>query len=155
MNEIPVEIIEAAKAAQKKWSSEANGVVLTTVFASVQIAQWALESNFGRNMPEASNNPFGIKALHGEATVYCPTHEFLHGRYVKIMQGFAKFASIAEAFDRHAELLATSGYYSKARHARNPRVFANDLTGIYATDPNYGLKLNNIMETYKLEQYDI
>ena len=36
----------------------------------------------------------------------------------------------------------------------NPEAFANALTGVYATDPNYGFTLNWVMQNYGLSQYD-
>lgn len=125
------------------------------IFASVTLAQWALESAFGRHMPHGSNNPFGIKAAGGQKYVATPTHEFRGGRYVTVPQHFAVYDSLGEAFEAHAALLAHSKYYEKARHAKSPNEFASDLTGVYATDPKYGEKLIAIMRKYDLAQFDV
>lgn len=144
---IPADIISAAQAAQHKWG----------VPASVSLAQWALESNWGRAMPQGSNNPFGIKSVPGQAFVTSWTHETLHGVYQAIPQHFARYASVAEAFDAHARLLATSHYYVKAQHEHDPDRFAMDLQGIYATGiPGhpYGAALISIMRAGDFYQYD-
>ena len=113
--------------------------------AEVTMAQYQLESANGTRMPAGSNNPFGIKARAGQAYVEAETNEFIHGRMVRVKQKFAKFDSLADAFDAHSKLLANSKHYAKARATSNASDFADALTGVYATDPNYGTKLKNIM----------
>ena len=151
----PDSIIKAAQCAQAHWTTYEDGKVESTVFSSVTLAQWALESSYGRFMPQGSNNPFGIKAIDGEAFVVSWTQEFVEGKYVKVPQRFAWYASLDQAFDAHAKLLATSHYYVKAQHDNNAEQYAQDLTGIYATDPNYGNKLIAIMRSATLTQYDL
>lgn len=141
----PADVIAAAQAAQRKWG----------VPAAVTIAQWALESGWGKHMPPGSNNPFGIKARPGEPSVTVRTREVVHGASVYENAAFAKFASIADAFDRHGQLLATVPAYAKARGLTdNPDEYANALTGVYATDPHYGSLLHAIMRGANLYQYD-
>jgi flagellum-specific peptidoglycan hydrolase FlgJ len=152
----PDDIVKSAQQAQSHWTTyDEDGLIESTVFASVTLAQWALESSYGKFMPHGSNNPFGIKATDGEAFVVAWTQEFKDGKYIKIPQKFARYASIDQAFDAHAKLLATSGYYVKAQHDNNPEKYATDLTGIYATDPNYGSKLISIIRANTLTQYDL
>src|SRR5262249_32080407 len=91
----PDDIISAAQASRDKWK----------ILASVTLAQWALESAWGRKMPLGSNNPFGIKAASGEAFVEATTREHINGQDVTITARFRKFGSIAEAFDEHDRLL--------------------------------------------------
>ena len=63
--------------------------------------------------------------------------------------------SIAQAFDEHGRLLATASVYRNAMNQKdNPEAFADALTGVYATDPNYGFTLKWVMEHYGLTQYD-
>jgi hypothetical protein len=128
--------LQAAKAAQDKYG----------IPASVTLAQFALESGNGAHMPAGSNNPFGIKAKAGQPYVEAQTNEFINGKMERVTQKFAKFDSLSDAFDAHAKLLATSPAYASARsHENDPKAFANALTGTYATDPQYGAKLNSIM----------
>ena len=110
--------------------------------ALVTMAQYGLESGFGRHLPTGSNNPFGIKARAGEDYVEAMTTEHIHGRDVRVMARFRKFASLAEAFDAHGALLAHGRAYSAARsHTGDANAYADALTGHYATDPRYGAKL--------------
>jgi flagellum-specific peptidoglycan hydrolase FlgJ len=39
--------------------------------------------------------------------------------------------------------------------AQDPDRFADALTGIYATDPQYGATLKWVMASYNLKQYDL
>ena len=110
--------------------------------AKVTYAQWQLESGSGKNMPAGSNNPFGIKAVAGQPSVTAETTENIGGQNVKTMAQFAKYGSLAEAFDAHAKLLANSPKY---KNFRDSGYDPNALTGIYATDTNYGNKLNSLI----------
>lgn len=142
----PAEVIAAAQAAQRRWG----------VPAAISIAQWALESGWGRHMPPGSSNPFGIKARAGEPAVTVPTREYRHGRWVVEQAAFRKFGSIAEAFDAHARLLATAGAYAAARqYVHDDDAYADALQGHYATDPHYGALLRAIIRGANLKQYDV
>jgi hypothetical protein len=142
---VPQDVIEAAVASKMKWS----------VPASVTMAQWAVESAWGASMPPDSNNPFGIKALAGQPAVESMTHEFEGGEMVTKPQPFRKFDSLSEAFDVHGKLLATGAPYKNAMAAKDDvDAFADALTGVYATDPNYGTTLKYVIHTYDLAIYD-
>jgi len=141
----PSDVIDSAQASQTTWK----------IPASVTLAQWALESNWGQTMPDGSNNPFGMKAGAGQPFVEAQTCEVINGQTVTVTARFRKFASIGEAFDEHGRLLATALPYAHARTLVNdPDAFAEALTGVYATDPNYGESLTGLMKTYNLYQYD-
>lgn len=146
MTQPPADIIAAAQAGQRKWG----------VPAAVTIAQWALESGWGKHMPPGSNNPFGIKARDGEPSVMVPTHEYRHGQMVTEYAAFRKFASVADAIDYHDQLLATAAPYAEARHyLHDDTAYANALQGHYATDPHYGGLINAIIHGSNLTQYDV
>jgi hypothetical protein len=142
--ELPPPVIEAAEASQKRWS----------VPAPVSLAQWVVESAWGASMPPGSNNPFGIKAVENQPAVETETHEVVNGETIAITAKFRVFLSIAVAFDEHGRLLASSSHYTTAMQQKdNPEAFADALTGVYATDPDYGMKLKWVMQNYNLETY--
>jgi flagellum-specific peptidoglycan hydrolase FlgJ len=123
--------------------------------ASVTVAQWAVESAWGGSMPPSSNNPFGIKATASQPSVDSPTREVINGENVTITAKFRVFDSLTQAFDEHGRLLATAPVYKEAmKQAGNPEAFADALTGVYATDPNYGTTLKWVIQNYGLSQYD-
>jgi flagellum-specific peptidoglycan hydrolase FlgJ len=123
--------------------------------ASITLAQWAVESAFGHAMPAGSNNPFGIKAVANQPFVSAWTHEVIHGRTVRIIAKFAKFSSIDAAFEAHAHLIASCSAYTRAMSETTPDAFADALTGVYATDPNYGATLKHYMKAYNLYAEDL
>lgn len=144
---IPIMIIDAAQNAQRKFG----------VFASISIAQYADESAWGKAVTGAFNY-FGIKAAVGQKATLCWTHEFVNGRYVKVLAPFTDYYSPAEAFMDHADLLAThpayAGFMSQVRSG-NVRGACDALTGVYATAPGYGETLWNLIQSEGLLQYDL
>src|SRR5262249_24538565 len=124
--------------------------------AAVTIAQAIEESAWGRSGLAAKyHNLFGIKGSGPAGSVSLPTSEFQGGQWVTIDAPFRVYHNDAESIADHAELLATSGYYTRAMADRGvPDAFANDLTGVYATDPGYGANLLSFMKLYNLYQYE-
>ena len=139
-------IAPGAVAAQQRWG----------VPAAVTIAQAIEESSWGNSQLAAKyHNLFGIKGSGPAGSVGLPTSEFYNGQWVTIDAQFRVYHNVAESIADHAELLATSGYYQRAMADRAiPDAFANDLTGVYATDPDYGANLIAIMKLYNLYRFD-
>ena len=141
----PPEVIDAAMASRKRW----------TVPSAVTAAQWAVESAWGASMPPGSNNPFGIKARENDPAVESPTHEVVNGQTITITARFRQFTSLTDAFDLHGRLLATGSPYTGAMKVKdNPDAFADALTGVYATDPQYGTTLKWVIDKYGFRKYD-
>ena len=146
VGKVPPDVATAATASQQRWK----------VPASVTLAQWAVESAWGAAMPPDSNNPFGIKAVSGQAGVESGTKEFVSGQEITTSARFRKFDSLEEAFDLHGKLLATNRVYAPAmQQVTNPDAFADALTGVYATDPKYGYTLKWVMQNYGFAQYNV
>ena len=139
-------VAPGAEAAQQRWG----------VPAAVTIAQAIDESAWGKSQLAADyHNLFGIKGAGPAGSVELPTSEFYNGQWVTIDAPFRVYHNVAESIADHAELLATSGYYQRAMADRAvPDAFANDLTGVYATDPDYGANLIAIMKLYNLYRFD-
>lgn len=145
VGQVPPDIATAAIASQLHWK----------VPASVTLAQWAVESAWGASMPPDSNNPFGIKAVAGQAGVDAGTREVIGGQDISIVAKFRKFETLQEAFDLHGKLLATNKVYAPAMaQTADPEAFADALTGVYATDPKYGYTLKWVMKNYNFTQYN-
>ena len=125
--------------------------------ASVTIAQAIDESGWGRSSLAAKDhNLFGIKGAGPAGSDSLPTQEYEHGRSVTRVASFRAYHNFAESIDDHGRLLATSGYYDRSlAHGQDPNAFAAALTGVYATDPDYGAKLISLMRQYDLYRYDV
>ena len=144
VGQVPADIADAAVSSQGKWN----------VPASVTLAQWAVESAWGAAMPPDSNNPFGIKAGLLQAAVESATHEVVAGERIAITARFRKFDTLTEAFDAHGKLIATNRVYEKAMAQQaDPEAFADALTGVYATDPQYGTTLKWVIKNYGFDRY--
>jgi len=143
--ELPQDVIDAALASRLRWN----------VPVSVTLAQWVVESAWGAAIPPGSNNPFGIKATADQPGVDSPTREVIDGASTTITARFRKFDSLNEAFDQHGKLLATAAVYQTTMlQARNPDAFADALSGVYATDPQYGFTLKWVIHNYGFVRYD-
>lgn len=141
----PPDVIKAAQDSQRE----------TGVPASITLAQWALESGYGKKMPAGSNNPFGIKAVGNQPGVDAVTKEdYGHGK-VTVTQKFRKFDTLADAFKEHARLLSEGKYLKQVMEFKDdPDKMADALTGTYATDTQYGSLLKGMMKSGNLYQYN-
>ena len=123
--------------------------------AAVTIAQAIDESGWGQSQLAArDHNLFGIKGTGPAGSVPMPTQEYVNGQPVSTSASFRVYHDAAESIDDHGRLLARSGYYQQAMAERqHPDKFAGALTGVYATDPNYGANLISLMRRYDLYRY--
>jgi flagellum-specific peptidoglycan hydrolase FlgJ len=123
--------------------------------ASVTIAQAIDESGWGQSaLAIRDHNLFGIKGSGPAGTDMLPTQEYQNGQYVSVTAQFRVYHNVAESIADHGKLLATNSSYQHAMADRHiPDAFATDLTGVYATDPNYGSSLIAIMRLYNLYQF--
>jgi peptidoglycan hydrolase FlgJ len=117
------------------------------------IAQAALETNWGRSMPQdssgrCSNNLFGIKASAGwsGSTVSSNTQEFQDGVATSTAAQFKAYATPAQSFQDYVALLRNNPRYSTALNTGGDvQAFATGLQrGGYATDPDYANKIASV-----------
>lgn len=138
------------------------------LYASVMIAQAALESGWGNSsLAKAPNyNLFGIKGSYNGNSVYVPTLEDDgSGNYYQINDSFRKYDNYGQSLGDYASVLTGDNdpsswryqYYAGARYsnASTYQQATAHLTGRYATDTSYASKLNQIIEQYGLTQYDM
>lgn len=125
----------------------------------VAVAQFLLESDWGRSGMGDAHNYFGHKARDDDPFVIKRTTEFVEGRPIQVEARFRAYGSMSECFAEHARLICNrtrrdgKKIYAKALEVGdNPVAFAHALTGIYATDPAYGDKLERIMRSRGLLQ---
>ncbi len=140
------QVVPGAQAAQRQYG----------IPAAVTIAQAIDESGWGQSqLATQDNNLFGIKGTGPAGSVMLPTEEYADGQPVTINAQFRAYSNVAQSINDHSLLLATGSAYQQAMADRgSPDAFANDLTGVYATDPNYGASLITIMQQYNLYRFD-
>ncbi|MDT2782081.1 LysM peptidoglycan-binding domain-containing protein [Vagococcus fluvialis] len=134
------------------------------LYASVMIAQAILESGYGSSSLSSppNHNLFGIKGAYNGQSVTMQTWEHFNGQDVIINAQFRKYPSYRESFEDNARVLKTTSfspgnYFYSGAWKSNTNTYQDAtrwLTRRYATDPNYNVKLNNLIVTHNLTQYD-
>ena len=152
------EFIEIVGSHAKDIANEHN------LYASVMIAQAALESGYGKSSLSLTpnHNLFGIKGSYNGESVTMQTKEYSDKTgWITIYDAFKKYPSYRESLLDNARLLRLgltwdANFYAGTWH-ENAATYEDAtawLEGRYATDPTYATKLNNIIATYNLTQFD-
>ncbi|WCM41066.1 glucosaminidase domain-containing protein [Flavobacterium sp. CBA20B-1] len=120
--------------------------------ASIKLAQGILESGSGNGtLCRTANNHFGIKCKEEW------TGETVSHSDDKANECFRKYASAMDSYNDHSEFLANRVYYKNlfTLDKSDYHAWANGLKKAgYATDPRYPQKLIDIIERYKLYEFD-
>jgi flagellar protein FlgJ len=132
----------------------------TGIPARFLLGQAALESGWGKREIRAADgsqsfNVFGIKAGRSWTgpTVQVMTTEYVDGVPRKVMQKFRAYASYAEAFKDYAGLMQGNQRYAAVLKQTDSAGFAYGLQRAgYATDPQYGQKLTQILNGARMRQ---
>ena len=112
-------------------------------YPEVVASQWALESGWGKHT-SGNHNYFGLKG-DGDIVV---TKEFINGKWITIKDGFINFASLPACVQYLVEhWYKDFGVYKGVNRAANRNECAHLLVKeSYATDPDYAIKLIQIMD---------
>ncbi|WP_054660673.1 glycoside hydrolase family 73 protein [Secundilactobacillus kimchicus] len=133
------------------------------LYPSVMMAQAALESGWGSStLSTSANNYFGVKGAYNGQSVTMSTAEYdSNGQLYYTDAQFKKYPSIKASMTDNAQLLRNGisgnpSFYSGTwrENASTYEDAANALTGKYATAPNYGQSLINLIQTYSLDALD-
>lgn len=119
--------------------------------ASITLAQGLFESSAGRSdLSTRGNNHFGIKC-HGW------TGPSMNKDDDTANECFRVYETARESFEDHSKFLSKNARYARLFKLGQTdyRGWANGLKACgYATNPNYAKKLIDLIELYKLWQYD-
>jgi flagellum-specific peptidoglycan hydrolase FlgJ len=148
----------AAAAPGARLSDREHGVP-----ASVTMAQAILESGWGRSaLSTYDKNFFGMKCFtQGQYAIGCSSHSTSEctaaGQCYPTSASFRTYATAADSFRDHGNMLATNPRYAAAFAYRDQpdRFVAEMAAGGYATDPLYTQKLTGIMAKYDLYRFDV
>lgn len=134
------------------------------LYASVMIAQAILETGSGNSQlaRPPHHNLFGIKGSYqGKQVNFATQEDNGSGQLYTIQSSFRQYPSYKESLEDYAALLkkGTSGnstFYQGVwkESAKTYQEATKALTGKYATDTQYDKKLNALIETYQLTDYD-
>jgi LysM repeat protein len=155
-------VISFAQPAEQKMTPEkyiesfkdeaVNEMLMYNIPASITLAQGMLESGNGNSdLAVYANNHFGIKCHIGWDG---PT--FIKDDDAKD-ECFRKYPSVLDSYTDHSKFLKSRSRYAQLFELKN-----NDYKGWaeglkvsgYATDPRYTQRLLELIETYKLYNYD-
>ena len=141
---------------QDLWPQAQDAGTLLGVDPRHLIAQAALETNWGQNLPQdssggTSNNLFGVKASAAwtGAAVNNGTQEFQNGVASSTTAQFKAYATPTQSFEDYVALLRDNPRYSAALNTgTDVHAFASALQrGGYATDPDYANKIAAVANT--------
>ncbi|PCK15083.1 alkaline phosphatase [Bacillus pumilus] len=127
------------------------------VLASLVIAQGCLESSFGTSgLSKQANNLFGIKGTYnGKYVLMWTSEQDKKGNVSRIQAKFRKYPSYADSLADLGSLYTRLSRYKDVVGEKDyKKATAAVSKAGYATDINYATKLNSIIFTYKLTQYD-
>lgn len=134
------------------------------VYASVMIAQAILETGSGSSQLSSSPyyNLFGIKGdYNGNSVTFNTSEDSGNGSLYQISSSFRSYPSVKESLSDYVALLkkgvgSNQDFYKPTwrSEAKNYLQATAYLTGKYATDTKYNDKLNSLIATYHLTQYD-
>ncbi|MCA0162943.1 phage tail protein [Bacillus sp. RAR_M1_44] len=127
------------------------------VLASLVIAQGCLESGFGSSdLSKQAYNLFGVKGTYnGKYVLMWTKEQDKHGNETRVQARFRKYPSYAESLADLGSLYTRLSHYKDVVGEKDyQKATAAVAKGGYATDINYATKLNSIIFTYKLTQYD-
>jgi len=133
------------------------------LFASVKLAQFILETGWGKHTPGGnSNNYFGIKATgkpgkywKGDAVNAKTKEEYKVGQKTTITSAFRKYDTLENGLADHTEFLKTNSRYKTALAQKTPEEQAMHIAKAgYATGSCYGESLVQLIKMYGLKKFD-
>ncbi len=134
------------------------------VYASVMIAQAILESGSGNSglASEPNYNLFGVKGSYkGQYASFATQEDSGGGSMYTIQSNFRKYPSYKESMEDYIKLIkggisGNKDFYKQTwkSQTKTYKDATGYLQGHYATDTSYAEKLNGLIKTYNLTEYD-
>ena len=130
--------------------------------AALQTAQAILETGWGQSIPVDkyngvfSHNMFGIKGVGTKGSVISNTWEVYNGVSFRVDASFRAYFNIDEAWADHKQFLLAQPRYAPFRlvmYDCAEGAWALKRSG-YATDPQYAIKLLDLINRYDLWELD-
>lgn len=145
----------------------------TGILASVSLAQFILESGYGKSeLAQKANNCFGMKALLSgnswsgsvwDGSIYRKEtkEQNKDGSYITIWANFRKYANIEDSIADHSAYLSSAKNGDHLRYAGlkgctdYKKAFQIIKDGDYATSKDYVKNLCSVVEKWDLTKYDV
>jgi flagellum-specific peptidoglycan hydrolase FlgJ len=150
-------VYNASKDFIKKYGvGVADAIKGTNLFFPTVMAQSALESGYGKNIPEGSNNFGGIKynsSLPGVVGyITQDTSEYKNGKKIYTKAQFAKFKDVQSGFKAHINVLLLDRYNNARFTAKTPeeQILMIAKAGYTTTNPiTYLNSMKSIIEAMR------
>ena len=128
----------------------------TGILASLTAAQAFIESNKGNSgLTQKANNLFGIKGTYNGQSVTMKTTEYYNGVKCRVDAAFRKYPDWQASISDHSGMFNRMARYKNLRGCKDYRqACINVKNDGYATSPTYTQTLLNIIEKYKLYEWD-
>ena len=129
---------------------------ISGILASLTAAQAFIESSKGNSgLTSKANNLFGIKGTYNGQSVKMLTTEYYNGVKCRVYADFRKYPSWQESISDHSALFNRLARYSNLRGETDYVKACNNVAKDgYATSPTYSTTLLNVINKYKLYEWD-
>lgn len=126
------------------------------ILASLTAAQAFIESAKGNSgLTSKANNLFGIKGTYNGQSVKMLTTEYYNGVRCRVYADFRKYPSWQESINDHSALFNRLARYKNLRGETDYIKACNNVQKDgYATSPTYSTTLLNVINKYKLYEWD-
>ena len=126
------------------------------ILASLTASQAFIESNKGNSgLTTKANNLFGMKGSYNGSYVIMKTKEYVNGQYITVDAKFRKYPSWAESIADHSALFNRLDRYKNLRGLTDYNLACKYVKDDgYATSPTYTQTLLNVINKYKLYEWD-
>lgn len=130
------------------------------ILPSITGAQAILESAWGESeLAKKANNLFGIKGDYNGYAYFIDTWEVIDGKNTTVRTHFRHYPTKAESVIDHGEFFTSTDWrkknYAKVIGETDYKKAAHALREAgYATDPNYATKLIDLIQQYRLTNWD-
>lgn len=126
------------------------------ILCSLTASQALLESNKGNSgLAVKANNLFGIKGSYKGESIKMETTEYYGGKPFRVYADFRKYPSWQESIADHSGLFNRSDRYKNLRGCTDwikATIYVQQ--DGYATSPTYSQSLQNVIQKYKLMEWD-
>lgn len=127
------------------------------ILASLTAAQACIESRNGTSgLTQRANNLFGIKGTYNGQSVRMLTPEYIHHKWTEVYADFRKYPSWQESIVDHSSLFNRLSRYKNLRGCKDYKKACKYVQADgYCTSPTYANTLIQIIEKYKLYEWDM
>jgi hypothetical protein len=124
------------------WYNEISKCIPEGLDALVLMSQFALETNFFKNI----TGNFNLGNIKGSGEIITTT-ENINGKNVKLKDSFKKYTFLKDFITDYVRLITLDRYYKAFVNSKNPYMYYKGLKdGGYATDPQYVQKCCDVYE---------